>query len=147
MAPATKKRKTNDAIERFLCFSCVTERFSTQFPDYLPSRDCDHLINTCKTCLKKWVEAKVEGATFVKDGKDSKVFGVKCPQCDDGIMKNGDIEVAATKKVYAKYVTELSTTTHCQPYLQFYRFDRLERKHIAEINPGWRWCLNPACRV
>lgn len=100
MAPATKKRKTNN-IEKFLCFSCATECSSTQFPDYNPTPDCDHLINTCKTCLKKWVEAKVEGATFATGGEDGKVFGVKCPQCD-GIMRNANIEIAGTKKVYAR---------------------------------------------
>jgi len=26
------------------------------------------------------------------------------------------------------------------------RFDELERNHIAENTPGWRWCLFPGCR-
>jgi hypothetical protein len=27
------------------------------------------------------------------------------------------------------------------------RFVELERKHIAENTPGWRWCMNPSCRA
>ncbi len=27
------------------------------------------------------------------------------------------------------------------------RFEELERKHIGENTPGWRWCMNPECRA
>ena len=66
--------------------------------------------------MKKWVEVKVDGGTFVTGGEDGKAFGVKCPQCD-GIMRNANIEIAATKKVHAK-------------------FEELERKHIGDTTPG-----------
>ena len=103
MAPAPKKRKTNTIVQKFRCFSCVADRGSSQFPDYNPSPDCEHLINTCKTCLKKWVQAKVESASFATGGEDGKIFGVKCPQCD-AIMRSVNIEIAATKQVHKRYV-------------------------------------------
>ena len=101
MAPATKKQKTDS--EKFPCFSCDTDRTSKQFPEYNPGPDCDHLINTCKTCLKKWVESNVEIANFALGREEGSVFGVKCPhpQCE-GIMRNVNVEIAATKKVYER---------------------------------------------
>lgn len=27
------------------------------------------------------------------------------------------------------------------------RFEELERNHVAETTPGWRWCLAPGCRA
>ena len=129
MAPAAKKRKLDTNVEKFPCFSCDTLRLSKLFPDYNPSPDCDHLINTCKTCLKKWVAANVESSNFVTSGENGEIWGIKCPhpQCD-AVMRNVNVEEAATKKVYAQ-------------------FEELERKHIGNTTPGWRWCLAPGCRA
>lgn len=102
MAPSAKRRKTNQP-QRFLCFSCDVERTSSQFPDYNPSPECEHLINTCKACLKGWVEAQVESGNFTAGGEDGQAFGVKCPHPDcKGVMKNVNVGVAATKKVYER---------------------------------------------
>ena len=98
MAPAAKRRKTNKE-PKYLCSSCDTERKGTSFPDVNPSSECHHLINTCKTCLKKWVAAQIENANFTTGGEDGKAFGVKCPQCD-AVMKSVNVEDAGTKKVY-----------------------------------------------
>jgi hypothetical protein len=100
MAPAAKRRKT-EQVEKYRCFSCDEHRTAKQFPDYNPSSECDHLINTCKGCLKKWVAAQVDSASFTVGGEDGKAFGVRCPQCD-AVMKNVNIELAANKKVYEK---------------------------------------------
>ncbi|KAK1082499.1 hypothetical protein LTR48_006935 [Friedmanniomyces endolithicus] len=43
-------------------------------------------------------------------------------------MKNVNVEIAATKRVYQ-------------------RFEEVEPKHIGETTPGWRWCMNPECRA
>ncbi|KAI7324136.1 hypothetical protein KC340_g6536 [Hortaea werneckii] len=111
MAPASKRRKTTQD-QRFLCYGC------------------DHLINTCTTCLKKWVEAQVEAGSFKTDREeDGKVFGIACPHpgCQ-GTMKAEDVEQAATRKVFG-------------------RFEEIARRHIAEHTPGWRWCLAPHCKA
>ena len=99
MAPATKKRKT-ESDERYRCTSCDTNRTSRQFPDYNPTPDCDHLIHTCKSCLSNWVTSNVESGNFANGGK---VFGVKCPECDS-IMRNVNVEIAATKKIHKRLV-------------------------------------------
>ncbi|KAF2165418.1 hypothetical protein M409DRAFT_24268 [Zasmidium cellare ATCC 36951] len=125
--PSAKKRKTQRDVVRYLCFACDTERAPSAFPDYNPSSECDHLINTCKTCLKAWVAAQVEGGLFTMGGEDGKTFGVKCPQCP-AIMRSVNVQIAATKLVHQ-------------------RFDVAERKHIAENTPGWRWCLAPGCKA
>lgn len=98
MAPAAKRRKTIKEM-KYLCLSCDTERIGASFPDVNPSSECEHLINTCKTCLKKWVAAQIESANYTTGGEDGKAFGVKCPQCD-AVMKNVNVEDAAVKKVY-----------------------------------------------
>ncbi|KAK0935065.1 hypothetical protein LTR29_013385 [Friedmanniomyces endolithicus] len=126
MAPAAKRRKT--ATEpKYHCVVCDTDRIGNSFPDYNPSSECEHLIDTCKTCLKKWVTAQVDESTFTTGGEDGKSFGIKCVQCD-AVMKNVNVEIAATKRVYQ-------------------RFEEVEPKHIGETTPGWRWCMNPECRA
>lgn len=113
MAPPRKKRKIDDAaIVRYPCFSCATDRSANLFPDYNPTPDCEHLINTCKTCLKKWTECCVDDATFATatvDENGIEFIGIKCPQCD-GVMRNVNVMIAATKKVYQRYVTDRSTS-------------------------------------
>ncbi|KAI7189263.1 hypothetical protein KC343_g8496 [Hortaea werneckii] len=129
MAPASKRRKTTHDPPRFLCYGCDVARVPSQFPDCNPSADCQHLINTCTACLKKWVEAQVDAGGFKTDGQDSRFFGIACPHpgCT-GTMKAGDVEDAATRKVFA-------------------RFDEIARRHLAEHTPGWRWCLAPGCKA
>ncbi|KAK3116357.1 hypothetical protein LTR53_003383 [Teratosphaeriaceae sp. CCFEE 6253] len=123
MAPAAKRRKTANE-PKYHCLGCDTNRIGRSFPDSNPSSGCEHLINTCKTCLKKWVEAQVSSGLIVQAGK---TFGIQCPECD-AVMKSVDVEVAATKKVH-----------QC--------FEELERKHIGENTPGWRWCFATGCRA
>lgn len=131
MAPAAKRRKTEASVARHPCFSCATDRMSRFFPDYNPSPDCEHLINTCKTCLKKWVEANIESASF-KTTEENGVFGVRCPQPDcEGVMRNVNVNIALGKKGMPTYQ----------------RFVELERKYIGDNTPGWRWCLAPGCRA
>ena len=104
MAPASKRRKTTQTLPRFLCYGCDVARVPSQFPDCNPSADCQHLINTCTACLKKWVEAQVEAGSFKTDREeDGKVFGIACPHpgCQ-GTMKAEDVEQAATRKVFGR---------------------------------------------
>ena len=103
MGPASKRRKTNHDRPRFLCYGCDVERVPSQFPDCNPTADCQHLINTCTACLRKWIEAQVDAGSFMTDGQDSKVFGIACPHpgCQ-GTMKAGDVADAATRKVFGR---------------------------------------------
>ncbi|CZT25074.1 uncharacterized protein RCC_10804 [Ramularia collo-cygni] len=123
-APPKKRKKVQ--APRFRCSSCSTLRMTKFFPNFNPSSECEHLINTCIACLRKWVEARVEGGTF-EFGKDGKMFGVRCPECPE-VMREVNVQNAATKKV-------------------FKRFQELERRHVADTVPNWRWCLNPTCKA
>ena len=69
--------KAKKGVVRYLCSSCDVERTARAFPDYNPSSECDHLINTCKACLKAWVNVQIESAQFATGGEDGKSFGVK----------------------------------------------------------------------
>ena len=45
----------------------------------------------------------MEGANLATGGEFNSIFGVKCPQSQcDGTMRNVNIEIAATKKVYER---------------------------------------------
>lgn len=112
MAPAAKKRKAA-AIERYTCFSCAEDKAARLFPDYNPSPDCEHLINTCKHCLRKWVESQIDDANFKTgaaaadeggedvEGAEKEVWGVGCPQCE-AIMRAVNVQAAVPKKVYTR---------------------------------------------
>lgn len=99
MAPPAKQRKTAHEAEKYFCTTCATNRLAKQFPDYNPTPDCEHLINTCSGCLKQWVKSQVEAGAPAVDPNNSDVFGISCPECD-GIMRNVNIQIAATKKTY-----------------------------------------------
>jgi hypothetical protein len=121
------KKKAKKGPVRYLCITCDTNRQAKFFPDYNPTCECKHLINTCTACLKKWVAGQVEGAKTVVLGKeeqkgDEKLkqekkggegaddkedkeerngLGIRCPECEM-VMKNSDVQMAATIKVYAR---------------------------------------------
>ncbi|KXT04200.1 hypothetical protein AC578_109 [Pseudocercospora eumusae] len=124
--PATSKKKAKIASARYLCTTCDTEKTARLFPDYNPSADCHHLINTCKSCLKEWLRVCIESAEFVK-GPDGDSFGVKCPECP-ATMRPVNVQAAVAKTVFAK-------------------FDEAHRHFIGEATPGWRWCLAPGCNA
>ncbi|EGP89388.1 unnamed protein product [Zymoseptoria tritici ST99CH_3D1] len=143
--PPTKKVKTKP--DTYQCTSCLSRRAAKAFPNSNPSIECQHLINTCTVCLRKWVQAQVEqGKTVVvpgdkqkekedggeeeeedeeEDEEEKTVLGIRCPECEK-VMKSFDVRIAGTDKV-------------------FKRFDELERRHIGDSTPNWRWCLNTAC--
>lgn len=110
MAPS-KKRKAAE-IEKYACFSCAQDKPSRMFPDFNPSPDCDHMINTCKNCLRQWVEASIESANFKTDspggdggeegeGAKAGVWGVGCPECER-VMRPVNIQIAIPKKSYKR---------------------------------------------
>lgn len=80
-----------------------------------PSPDCEHTINTCKACLRKWVEASIEdgnfktGAAKEPEGDDvagfnAELWGVGCPECSS-VMRLGNVQAAVPKKVLNRQVT------------------------------------------
>jgi hypothetical protein len=93
MAPATKRRKT--ATQRYACHTCLEDRTTGQFPNYNPTETCDHLINTCKSCLKEWIQSQIETTVFKPH--------IQCPQCDQK-MNSRDIRMAVSKTLFARYV-------------------------------------------
>lgn len=44
-------------------------------------------------------------------------------------------------------MSRLCRRQHSRSIQYLSRFDELERKHIAESTPNWRWCLNSECRA
>ncbi len=112
------KSKAKPQPVRYECVTCTRTLAASSFPKYLSTDKCQHLINTCKACLKAWITSQMGSTTYDK---------IACPECPQ-IMQNSDMLIHATKADYA-------------------RFEELERKAIAERIPGWRWCLNPKCKA
>jgi hypothetical protein len=124
-APA--KRQKKDLLTRYECYSCGENRTEKQFPDYNPSAECEHSIHTCSACLRMWVDIQIESNQTTLGGEDGKTVGIACPECPS-LMRAVSIQIATTKKMYVQ-------------------FDKLERKHIGDTAPGWRWCLSPHCNA
>lgn len=94
----TAKRRRIKAIT-YPCHTCLEDRTTGQFPDYNPTDTCDHLINTCKRCLKQWIESQIETMVFTPH--------IQCPQCDKK-MDSRDVEMAVPKKMFARWVSKYS---------------------------------------
>jgi len=73
----------------------MVSRISSQFPNSNPTSTCKHLINTCKRCLKAWVESQIETSVFTPH--------IACPECDEK-MGREDVEGVVTKRVFARFV-------------------------------------------
>ena len=105
MAPAAKRQRTK-AIT-YPCHTCLEDRNTGSFPDVNPTSTCDHLINTCKRCLKQWIESQIETTVFTPH--------IQCPQCDEK-MNSMDVEMAIPKKMFARYASRDSMTFHFPKY-------------------------------
>ena len=114
----TTKSKARHQQQKYDCTTCGRTLTASSFPKYLPTDDCRHLINTCRSCLKQWLAVQVENTTY-----DS----ISCPECPE-IMQNSDMKLHAATDTYK-------------------RFDDLDRRGIADKTPGWRWCLSTRCRA
>jgi ariadne-1 len=96
MAPPTKRRKPQP--QRYECHTCLSSRISSQFPDSNPTSECEHLINTCKRCLKAWVESQIEttgGWAFTPH--------ILCPECE-GRMGRGNVEGVVSGRSFKRSV-------------------------------------------
>ena len=122
-SPPVKKRKP----ARYHCKICDTNRKNKFFPKYNPSAECDHEINTCKSCLQKHVDIRIKNANTTTTSDEKKTLGIACPEegCA-AIVRSVNIELATTLTMHA-------------------RFETLERTYEASRTAGWRWCLNPNC--
>jgi DNA-directed RNA polymerase subunit RPC12/RpoP len=92
MAPTAKRRRLT---ERFRCYICLEDCPSKQFPIYNPTETCKHLINICMSCLKQWVESRIEATIFTPQ--------IQCPQCDQK-MNSRDIAMVVSKSMFTRYV-------------------------------------------
>jgi hypothetical protein len=93
MARASKRRKTQP--QRYECQTCLVSRISSQFPNSNPTSACVHMINTCKRCLKEWVESQIETTVFTPQ--------ISCPECEQNMGKE-DVEAAVTQKGFKRFV-------------------------------------------
>ncbi|KAK3676906.1 hypothetical protein LTR78_003110 [Recurvomyces mirabilis] len=79
---------------KYDCTTCGRNLAASSFPKYAIAESCDHLINTCKACVKQWVNVQLEMTTYDK---------LSCPQCPS-TMINEDVQRAAAPKVYQRFV-------------------------------------------
>jgi hypothetical protein len=125
LQPYNPNKRQKAAGPTYLCTSCDEHKTSRQFPDNCPATKCEHLINTCKACLKEWVNVQIESSHTTPTGDDGMLLGIACPECPE-LMLESDIQGATTK-----------TTLE--------RFQALEYRHTGNNTPGWIWCPDPDC--
>ncbi|PPJ50272.1 hypothetical protein CBER1_04912 [Cercospora berteroae] len=120
-------KRQKSIATKYMCTCCGDEKTSRSFPNYTPTPHCEHLINTCRVCLKQWVEVQVDSANFLRVSGDNETstVGIKCVECKE-VMRPVNVEIAASQQVYEK-------------------FDRIAKRKLTEDIPGWRWCLAPLC--
>jgi hypothetical protein len=123
--PYTTSKRQKTAVPTYLCTSGDEHKISRQFPNKCPATNCEHLINTCKACLKEWVNVQIETSRTTPTGEDGMLLGIACPECPE-LMLESDIQGATTK-------TNLE------------RFQALEYRHTGNNTPGWIWCPDPDC--
>lgn len=130
-SPPTKRKQT--IKPRYLCDTCGAVKTGRSFPDYNPSAECEHLIHTCRVCLRRWIDVCISNHNYriVDNEAGASTFAIRCPERFQGepcpaMMRPVNVKAATTKASYEK-------------------FARLARRHIEENIPGWRWCLAPAC--
>jgi hypothetical protein len=121
------KSQKKDTPTRYECHTCGENKTEKQFPDFNPSAECEHSIHICKACLRQWVDTCIESNQTTIGGDDGKTLGIQCPECPS-LMRAVNIQIATIKKMYEQ-------------------FDKLERKHIGDTTPGWRWCLSAYCNA
>jgi hypothetical protein len=129
------KRQKKAAEEGYECQQCGEEKSSSSFPDDMPSSTCEHLIHTCKLCLKTWVNLQIANGSYVTQDERSEpildehgepIFGIRCPEECKGIMTSPEVLAATTPLDHAV-------------------FKKAARKTKLDSTPGWRWCMNPKC--
>lgn len=99
-----------------MCTTCYVKRAMTAFPEQLCSTQCKHNISTCRECMRRWISRQLDVVGFMR---------VRCPQCKESMDRD--------------YLRLYSSEADHR------RVQALERRAKAEVTPGWRWCLNPAC--
>ncbi|KAF2270912.1 hypothetical protein CC78DRAFT_5996 [Lojkania enalia] len=99
------------------CIVCTNSRSLRHFPKRPPTAGCTHEINTCKSCLRSWIQSEFESKMFDQIG---------CPECAIQ-MQYEDIQEFAPSQVFRRY-------------------DRLSTKATLEAIPGFRWCMAKNCK-
>jgi hypothetical protein len=120
-----QRQRPKQQRELYRCLSCMADMLSYKFPNHNPSSECEHLINTCKECLRGWVEAQIEQNLAVTDENDNTVFGIKCPECPAS-MQLLEVRASTSREKYQLFVKQ-------------------QRNHIAETTTRWFWCQNYHC--
>jgi hypothetical protein len=97
------------------CVACVEHLEPEKFLDQITKR-CNHSVNTCKTCVCKWIDERLTNQGYDK---------ISCPDCSL-ILQYSDVQQCTTKK-------------------QFDRYDRLVLLNTLAKDPDFRWCFSSTC--
>jgi ariadne-1 len=101
---------------RYDCHTCANSKDEKDFPDYNPSTNCKHLINTCIACLQRYIDTQIESANVTIGGDDNETFGIQRSEYP-AIMRAVNVEIATSEKMSAQ-------------------LKRLERVLIGNNTPG-----------
>lgn len=101
------------------CAACLKTSARTEFPRITPTTACEHEVEICTSCVRRWFKASVNGKYQPQ---------VRCPTrtCGMVLVGNAELMLGSNKEDYNRYR---------------YIHTRISRSS----NPEWKYCLNPAC--
>lgn len=96
---------------------CTDSRSLRHFPKRAQTAHCTHDVNTCRRCLRKWIQSSFKTKLWDQ---------INCPEC--GLrMQYDDIREFAPPEIFRRY-------------------DRLATRAALEAIPGFRWCIAKGCK-
>lgn len=96
---------------------CSDELSIHEFKSRSFTSACTHEVNTCNTCLGRWLDESFSSRGFDK---------ISCPECKSP-FQYADLKLCATVG-------------------QFNRYDQLATRAALSLIPDFHWCLSPRCR-
>ncbi|KAF2109151.1 hypothetical protein BDV96DRAFT_472576, partial [Lophiotrema nucula] len=99
------------------CIICAESRSIRRFSEHTPTSQCSHEINTCRRCLRTWIESEWKAKMWDQ---------LKCPECK-AQMQFADVKAAAPSHILKRY-------------------ERLSSRAAMEAIPGFRWCIAKGCK-
>ncbi|KAF2741249.1 hypothetical protein EJ04DRAFT_242 [Polyplosphaeria fusca] len=99
------------------CIVCTESRSIQHFATRPPTAQCTHEVNTCRRCLRSWIESEFTSKMWDQ---------INCPECSVR-LEHEDMRVFAPPDIFRRY-------------------DRLSTRAALEAIPGFRWCIAKGCK-
>ncbi|KAJ4374123.1 hypothetical protein N0V83_002864 [Neocucurbitaria cava] len=112
-----RKHRRPQRKETKECIICTDTRSLHRFPNRPPTTQCTHEVDTCRRCLRKWIQSEFT----------TKIWNeINCPICSKR-LQHSDMREFAPRDVFRRY-------------------DKLSTRAALEAIPNFRWCIAKGCK-